>query len=288
MGIPRSTQEQKDFVRNLIVTSTISRDSLPYHAEFERLYTQYAQKGLPKLTKTEFWQLVLRSTKGGGSSQPKAEKLPVITRTEDEAFAVIALLPDTPRARDRLPYTTEFDAIHKQFNAHFQRNLTKNEFWRLLNGVTKRSRKPKAVLVNPDNTLPEALVKDLYEANPWWTGNSMREIKAWRRPVYAKIVEGLLKQSGPKIHLLRGPRQVGKSTIQEQMIFDLLFVKQCVSPRQIFRVFVDRAKLYPLDHHLVGSSRMLSKTHATIWRKREHRFTCSWMNSKKWICRASS
>ena len=250
MSIPKTTQEQKNFVRELIVSSTIYRDSLPYHNEFGRLYAQYRQSGLPKQTKAEFWQLILRSTKRGNSSQPNAKPLPLVPRTEEEAFAVIALLAETPGARDRLPYTQEFDTIRKQFNSHFRRNLTKNEFWRLLNGVTKRSRKPKAVSINPSNTLPDELIRSLATANPWWSGNSMRKIKTWRRPVYSKILTGLLKQSGPKIHLLRGPRQVGKSTLQEQMIFDLLFVKQSVSPKQILRVLVDDIKVYPLEQHL--------------------------------------
>ena len=250
MSIPKSTQEQKDFVRSLVVSSTVKRDSLPYHSEFDRLYAQYHQSEFPKQTKAEFWQLVLRSTKRGNSSQPNAQSLPTVSREAEEAFAVIAILPDTAGARERLPYTQEFDEIHKRFNSHFHRNLTRNEFWRLLNGVTKRSRKPKAVSINPSNTLPGELIRSLTAANPWWSGNSMREIKTWRRPVYSKILTGLLKKSGPKIHLLRGPRQVGKSTLQEQMIFDLLFVRQSVTPEQIFRVFVDDAKLYPLEQHI--------------------------------------
>jgi predicted AAA+ superfamily ATPase len=251
MSIRKNTHEQNDFVWKLIVSSTIPRDSLPYHAEFDRLYNQYRQSGLPKQTKAEFWQLILRCTKRGKSSQPDAKSLPAVARTEDEAFAVIALLPDTPGARDRLPYTREFDAICKQFNSHFRRHLSKNEFWRLLSGVTKRSRKPKAVLINPDNRLPDELVRSLVTANPWWSGNSMREIKIWRRPIYSRILEGLLKQTGPRIHLLRGPRQVGKSTLQEQMIFDLLFHnKQSVSSEQIFRILVDDVKIYPLEQHI--------------------------------------
>jgi len=250
MTISKNTQEQKDFVRKLVVASTVKRDSLPYHGEFGRLYAQYNQSKFPKLTKAEFWQLILRSTKRGNASQPNAKSLPMVHRSENEAFAIIALLPNTPGARDRLPYTQEFDVIRKQFNSCFHRNLTENDFWRLLNGVTKRSRKPKAVLINPSNTLQDALINTLNLANPWWHGNAMRAIKIWHRPIYSKILEGLLKQSGPKIHLLRGPRQVGKSTLQEQMIFDLLFVKQIASPKQIFRVSFDETKMYPLEQHI--------------------------------------
>ena len=250
MSPSKSTQEQKDFVRNLIVSCTIKRDSLPYHPEFDDLYRQYQQSEFHHLTKSEFWQLILRSTKSGKSSQPNAVSLPTVKRTEDEAYAIISLLPDTPGTRDRLPYSAEFDAIYQRFNDHFKRGLTKNEFWRLLNGVTKRSCKPKAIKINPSNTLPEQLIKALHLANPWWSGDSMREIKIWRRPVYSKICDELQKTSGPKIHLLRGPRQVGKSTLQEQMIFDLLYVKQCASPKQILRILVDDIKFYPLEQHI--------------------------------------
>lgn len=61
----KSTQGQKDFVRKLVVESEIKRESLPYHTEFDVLFTKYEKSDFPQLTKNEFWELILRSTKAG-------------------------------------------------------------------------------------------------------------------------------------------------------------------------------------------------------------------------------
>lgn len=88
--------------------------------------------------------------------------------------------------------------------------------------------------------LPPATVKELYRQNPWWEGRSPRQVPAFRRWPFAKLRERLLHPLAPVL-VLRGPRQVGKTTLLEQLI-DELSRGHGIPPRRIFRVQFDELK----------------------------------------------
>lgn len=88
--------------------------------------------------------------------------------------------------------------------------------------------------------LPPATVKELHRQNPWWEGRSPRQIPAFRRWPFAKLCERLFHPLAPVL-VLRGPRQVGKTTLLEQLIH-VLSTEHGVSPRRIFRVQFDELK----------------------------------------------
>ncbi|MGC9292856.1 MAG: ATP-binding protein [Acidobacteriaceae bacterium] len=85
-------------------------------------------------------------------------------------------------------------------------------------------------------TLPGALGLVLREANPWWQNNplvNVPEKKRWPfETLYRRLTHGLAP-----ITVLRGPRQIGKTTLLNQMVLSLL--KSEVDPTRIFRVQFD-------------------------------------------------
>lgn len=85
--------------------------------------------------------------------------------------------------------------------------------------------------------LPPALEAYLNQTNPWWFDRPMRPLPTFKRwlfePTLARLKNGLAP-----ITVLRGPRQVGKTTLQEQIIEHLLN-NEGVKPRRIFRVQFD-------------------------------------------------
>ena len=89
--------------------------------------------------------------------------------------------------------------------------------------------------------LPGALEKHLYQDNPWWTNKpsyALPHHKRWLfEPVLRKLKNGLAR-----VTVLRGPRQVGKTTLQQQIIQHLLDVEG-VHPKRIFRVQFDELPL---------------------------------------------
>jgi predicted AAA+ superfamily ATPase len=78
--------------------------------------------------------------------------------------------------------------------------------------------------------------RDLRNANPWWQGDRLYDVPAIKRWAYAPVLKGLLRGLAP-VTVLRGPRQVGKTTLLNQIIEELL--TQGVNPKRIFRVQFD-------------------------------------------------
>ena len=92
-----------------------------------------------------------------------------------------------------------------------------------------------------DEGLPPELVADLRRLNPWWEGDAMPPQPRMRRHLVSQIRRRLEAELAP-IVVVRGPRQVGKTTAQFQIISDLL--AEGVPPTSILRVQFD--ELYSL------------------------------------------
>jgi predicted AAA+ superfamily ATPase len=84
--------------------------------------------------------------------------------------------------------------------------------------------------------LPEALVRDLRRMNPWWEGRALPVLPATRRHLVAQIHRRLQLRLAPAV-VVRGPRQIGKTTAQLQVLADLL--DRGVPPKNIFRIQAD-------------------------------------------------
>ncbi|MBI4295394.1 MAG: ATP-binding protein [Chloroflexi bacterium] len=72
--------------------------------------------------------------------------------------------------------------------------------------------------------------------NPWWEGHSLPPLPSFRRWAFAPILKGIKKGLAPAT-VLRGPRQVGKTTLLNQVIEALLEEK--VEPHRILRIQFD-------------------------------------------------
>ena len=77
----------------------------------------------------------------------------------------------------------------------------------------------------------------LWDNNPWWQGQPMRPLPPFRRWLFAPTLQRLKTGLAP-VTVLRGPRQVGKTTLQEQIIEHLL-LEEAVDPKRILRVQFD-------------------------------------------------
>ena len=88
-----------------------------------------------------------------------------------------------------------------------------------------------------DDGLPPALETQLRSANPYWAGQPLRPIPPYRRWPFELLRKRLDEPLAPAL-VLRGPRQVGKTTLQEQLIQALL-ERDHVAPQRLFRVQFD-------------------------------------------------
>ena len=89
---------------------------------------------------------------------------------------------------------------------------------------------------HPNSQFPDALMDDLRRLNPWWSGIQPPAIPATRRHLVQRVRRRLDSGIAPII-AVRGPRQVGKTTVQLQIISDLL--AEGVPPNNIMRVQFD-------------------------------------------------
>lgn len=98
--------------------------------------------------------------------------------------------------------------------------------------------KPSQQLDALSGALPPRLVDDLHKQNPWWSGREMQPLPPFRRWPFEILLKRLSrKQPLARINVMRGPRQIGKTTLQFQLIEHLL--QQGLDPRRIIRVQFD-------------------------------------------------
>ena len=88
----------------------------------------------------------------------------------------------------------------------------------------------------PALKLDDELVRDLRALNPWWEGKPMRPLPATRRHLVRQIHRRLDARLAP-IVVVRGPRQIGKTTAQLQVLADLL--ANGIDGRSILRLQAD-------------------------------------------------
>ena len=90
--------------------------------------------------------------------------------------------------------------------------------------------------LQPLSVLPTPVTATLHDDNPWWRGERLFGLPSLRRWAFDAVLSGVQRGLTPAT-VLRGPRQVGKTTLLNQVIDTLL--AQGVAGRRIFRVQFD-------------------------------------------------
>jgi len=85
--------------------------------------------------------------------------------------------------------------------------------------------------------LPPSLDEYLRQTNPWWVEKPGRVLPPYKRWAFHLVLRKLKTGPAPAL-VLRGPRQVGKTTLQEQII-EHLIRNEAVAPNRILRVQFD-------------------------------------------------
>src|SRR5256885_3861938 len=84
--------------------------------------------------------------------------------------------------------------------------------------------------------LSPPIIMTLWDDNPWWHSERLFGLPNLRRWAFDAVLSGVQRGLAPAT-VLRGPRQVGKTTLLNQVIDALL--AQRVAGQQIFRVQFD-------------------------------------------------
>ena len=91
-------------------------------------------------------------------------------------------------------------------------------------------------LLFPQMRIPAELAADIRRLNPWWEGKPMPVLPQTRRHLVAQIKRRLELGLAP-IVVVRGPRQIGKTTAHLQLVGD--FLAEGVEPRRILHLQFD-------------------------------------------------
>ena len=94
----------------------------------------------------------------------------------------------------------------------------------------------KASQLTLPGLLADGAERILRDSNPWWRGERLFGLPPVRRWAFTPTLKGLKTGLAP-VTVLRGPRQVGKTTTLNQVIDTLL--NEGVEPKRIFRVQFD-------------------------------------------------
>ncbi len=105
--------------------------------------------------------------------------------------------------------------------------------------------------------LSDGLEATLRDDNPWWRGERLFDLPNMRRWAFAPAISGIKSGLTP-VTVLRGPRQIGKTTLVNQTIHVLL--DEGVAPERIFRVqFDELPQLKKLTEPILELSRWYSE-----------------------------
>jgi uncharacterized protein len=85
--------------------------------------------------------------------------------------------------------------------------------------------------------LSEGLEETLRRHNHWWRGERIFGLPPVRRWAFPRLFSDISGKGLAPVNVLRGPRQVGKTTLLNQVIDELL--KDGIAPKRIFRVQFD-------------------------------------------------
>jgi predicted AAA+ superfamily ATPase len=84
--------------------------------------------------------------------------------------------------------------------------------------------------------LSEGLEETLRRHNHWWRGERIFGLPPVRRWAFQRLFADISGKGLAPVTVLHGPRQVGKTTLLNQVIDEL--IKDGIAPKRIFRIAV--------------------------------------------------
>ena len=88
----------------------------------------------------------------------------------------------------------------------------------------------------PVHILPDDLARDIWRLNPWWEDKPLPVLPEFKRWPFPRLLRHISSPMAPAL-VLRGPRQIGKTTLQLQLVDHLL--ESGMKPQRILRVQFD-------------------------------------------------
>jgi predicted AAA+ superfamily ATPase len=113
--------------------------------------------------------------------------------------------------------------------------------------------------MTPSVRLPAAVEDHLRGSNPWWQGEALFPTPAFRRWAFYAVQKKMDRGLAPAV-VLRGPRQVGKTTVQLQLIEHLLRKRKVEAARILLVQFDELPSMARVDDPLLAIARWFERS----------------------------
>src|SRR5687767_6019974 len=103
----------QEHLQELYDAAGVARDELPYTDAFEQIWQGFQDRTFKNAEREQVFGALLKYVRSGSNS---AKNEPSNTLVDDHVKQLKALIPRHSRSGKILPYSDEFDALHKEFN----------------------------------------------------------------------------------------------------------------------------------------------------------------------------
>lgn len=132
--------DDSETIKNILKSTSSTRDALPYTAEFDTLHDTYI-KTCGTIDKHDFWRKLSNAAKRGGwKGKNRGQSAPALTPQQLDAMRTLAA--GKLGSRDSLAYSNDLDLIREKFNQATKLELDQHQVWRVLCNLGKKSLKP--------------------------------------------------------------------------------------------------------------------------------------------------
>ena len=130
---------EQEHLQEVYDAAGVARDELPYTEKFENLCQEFQDRAFKNAEPEQVYAALLKYTRTGGHA-PTDQGPSNLTPEQIKQLKMD--LRRHSRAGKVLPYSSEFEAALKEFNAHAGTNMSPGEFWQSILRCQNRSRRP--------------------------------------------------------------------------------------------------------------------------------------------------
>src|SRR5881392_2440563 len=106
---------EQEHLQELYDAAGVARDELPYSDAFEEIWQGFQDRTFKNAEREQVYGALLKYTR---SSSNASKEIPATALTEDQLKHLKSLIPRHAKGSKILPYSDEFDALHKEFVKH--------------------------------------------------------------------------------------------------------------------------------------------------------------------------
>lgn len=137
----------RKLLRQLYQEIGLTRDGLPYTAEFDVFHRRLCEERRETFGKQEAWHALDTELRRGGAKGME-QGTPAPELSHDEKQALRNVMPGPVSRRGRWPYTHEFERACEDFNTLTGRSLPIHAVWRAVCDLGKKGQGPARQLVD--------------------------------------------------------------------------------------------------------------------------------------------